>query len=285
MKEIHATPNSKAVIVLVHGMQEYSDRYQSFCDYLAQHGYSYIRYDLLGHAKDCPKAERGYFENGWQGLVDQLHHYVKLAHEKFPGQKVVLFGHSMGTIIIRSYLQQYDDFDAIMLSGAPYYNTAWKTGKTLANIIISFHGEKGISPTLGKIATGGFNKKITHPQTKLDWLCHNPTDVQNYIKDDGCGFPFTNEGYRSLFIGVGDLGKLRSFRTQHPVPLLFMHGVDDPCAGSAQQVHDTVATLEQAGYSDLTEKDYQGMRHEILFEKNGEQVKADVVDWLAAKFK
>jgi alpha-beta hydrolase superfamily lysophospholipase len=283
MEKIHETPNSKAVVVLVHGMQEYSDRYQDFCDYLADHGYSYIRYDLLGHAKDLPKKERGYFKNGWQGLVDQLHHYVKLAHEKFPGQKVVLFGHSMGTIVIRSYIQQYDDFDAIMLSGAPYYNSAWKAGRTLANMIISFHGERGISPTLGKLATGGFNKKIYRPRTGFDWLCYNPEDVDNYIKDDGCGFPFTNEGYKSLFIGMGDLGKLRDFQTKHPVPLLFMHGVDDPCAGDMDQVYDTVGTLKDAGYRDLTEKDYEGMRHEILFEKDGVKVEEDIVEWLDQK--
>lgn len=283
MEKIHETPNSQAVLVLVHGMQEYSERYQDFCDYLAQHGYSYIRYDLLGHNRDCPKDERGYFKNGWQGLVDQLHHYVLVAHDKFPGQKVILFGHSMGTIVIRSYLQQYDDFDGIILSGTPYYNSAWKAGKTLANMIISFHGEKGISPTLGKLATGGFNKQIENPRTDFDWLCHNPEDVDNYIKDDGCGFPFTNEGYKSLFIGMGDLGKLMDFHTEHPVPLLFMHGVDDPCAGSADQVDDTVDALKGAGYTDLKQIDYEGMRHEILFEENHGQVEEDVVNWLAEK--
>lgn len=282
---ITEVPGSKAVIVLVHGMQEYSDRYKDFCDYLTKQGYSTIRYDLLGHGKKIPARLQGYFgHHGWQNLVDQLHEQVQLAHSRFQNQKVILFGHSMGTIIIRSYLQRYHDFDGIILSGTPYYNPLWRVGKVLSKAISSVKGEQSKSQLLTKLTTGGFNKHIKHPLTHFDWLCHNQADVHAYIKDKFCGIPFTTVGYHDLYDGMGELGQLRHFHSKHAVPVLFLHGQDDPCAGNSKQVHDTVVTLRNAGFHNLTYKKYRRMRHEILFEQNAQQVEQDIVNWLKKQF-
>lgn len=266
-------------------MQEYSDRYKDFCQYLNDHGYSSIRYDLLGHGKKLAKSKRGYFGvDGWQNLLDQLHQYIQQAHSQFAGQKVILFGHSMGTIIIRSYLQHYHDFDGMVLSGVPYYNPLWRGGKLISKVLIKLKGPRGISQTLTKLTTGGYNKKIKRPLTKFDWLCHNRADVLAYIKDAACGFPFTNQGYSDLYDGMKELGKLRHFTSKHPVPALLINGQDDPCAGSRSQVKSSFNALKGAGYHDLTLKVYHHMRHEILFEKNSAVVKRDIVNWLDRRF-
>lgn len=143
---ISKAPHSKAEVVLVHGMQEYSERYANFGKYLTAQGYSCIRYDLLRHGKKLSLKKHGYFgKNGWQKLLQQLHQHVQQAHLQFPDQKVILFGHSMGTIIIRSYLQRYRDFDGMVLSGVPYYNPLWRVGKLLSKMIISVKGKRSTS--------------------------------------------------------------------------------------------------------------------------------------------
>lgn len=285
MDLITAAPHSKAVIVLVHGMQEYSNRYQAFCNYLNDHGYSTIRYDLIGHGQHLPAKLKGYFGfKGWHNFITQLHHYVRLAHTRFPGQRVILFGHSMGTIIIRSYLQKYSDFDGLILSGAPFYNPLWAAGKMLSAGIVRIKGARSKSRLLDKLTTGGFIKSIPHPRTKLDWLSHNPKNVQKYADDPDCGFSFTSQGYNDLYEGMREVGHLRHFRSQHPVPILFLTGRDDPCAGNKGQVQETLKTLVKAGYHDLTKHRYPRMRHEILFEDKSMVVKHDIVDWLDHKF-
>ena len=156
------------MVILVHGMQEYSDRYASFCKYLNAKGYSTIRYDLLGHGKNLPRNQRGYFgKNGWKNLLKQLHQYVQQAHLQFPGQKIILFGHSMGSIIIRSYLQHYHDFDGMILSGVPYYNPLWKVGKVISKTLINVKGAHHHSHFLNKLTTGSFNKKVHNPSLLL----------------------------------------------------------------------------------------------------------------------
>lgn len=278
---ISEAPQAKAVVILVHGMQEYSERYADFCKYLNGCGYSTLRYDLLGHGKELPAAERGYFgQSGWQNLVHQLHQYVQQAHVRFLGQRVMLFGHSMGTIVIRSYLQHYHDFDGMILTGVPYYNPLWRGGKLLSKIVIQWKGPRHISPLLTKLTIGGFNRKISHPLTDVDWLSYNRLNVQAYIHDAACGHPFTSQGYHDLYEGMRELGKLRHFTSPHPVPILFLNGADDPCAGNMAQVKQTAHVLQNAGYHDLTFKRYQNMRHEILFEANAMVVKQDIVNWL-----
>ncbi|KRN58199.1 alpha/beta fold hydrolase [Limosilactobacillus secaliphilus] len=282
---ISEVPHSKAVVILVHGMQEYSDRYADFCKYLNDHGYTSIRYDLLGHGKKLDAQQRGYFgKHGWRNLLEQLHQYVQQAHAQFPGQHIILFGHSMGSILIRSYLQRYQDFDGMILSGVPYYNPLWRVGKLLSNTIIHFRGGHRTSRLLAKLTTGGFNKKVSHPLTKFDWLSHDRSNVQSYIHDAACGFPFTNQGYSDLYDGMGELGRLRHFTSKHPVPVLFLKGADDPCAGNRSEVKSSIDMLKNAGYRDLTLKIYQKMRHEILFEKNAHVVKKDIVNWLDQRF-
>lgn len=282
---ISAVSHSKAVVILVHGMQEYSDRYADFCKYLNAKGYSTIRYDLLGHGKNLPRNQRGYFgKNGWQNLLKQLHQYVQQAHLQFPGQKIILFGHSMGTIIIRSYLQHYHDFDGMILSGVPYYNPLWKVGKVISKTLINVKGAHHPSHFLNKLTTGSFNKKVRNPLTAFDWLSHNRWNVQSYIHDAACGFPFTNQGYSDLYDGMGELGKLRHFVSKHPVPVLMLKGADDPCSGDRSQIKDSFNTIKNAGYHDLALKIYQNMRHEILFEKNAKTVKQDITSWLDHHF-
>lgn len=285
MESILTAPHSRTVVIFVHGMQEYSDRYRAFCQDLADHGYSNLRYDLIGHGHHLPADQRGYFgHKGWHNFNAQLHHYIGVVHDKFPGQRVVLFGHSMGTIIIRSYLQHYQDFDGLIFSGVPYYNPLWRVGKAISQLMIWRKGEKGTSHLLDQLTVGGYNHQIKHPATDFDWLCRNPRDVQAYIHDEACGFPFTNQGYNDLYEGMQDMGRLRHFRSPRPVPLLFLNGHDDPCAGSTRQVWGSIKTLQRAGFRDLTYCRYPHMRHEILFEKNADRVEADIIHWLNKKF-
>lgn len=170
------------------------------------------------------------------------------------------------------------------MTGSPYYNSLWRLGKILSKVIISTQGPHNTSGLLSKLTTSGFNKNIKEPRTDFDCLCYNRADVQAYIQDAGCGFPFTNQGYSDPYDGIGELGQLKHFTSRHPVPALLLSGKDDPCAGNSKQVSDSVNTLKNAGYQDLTAKTYPHMRHEILFEENKDLVEKDIVHWLDRKF-
>jgi alpha-beta hydrolase superfamily lysophospholipase len=273
-----------ACVFIVHGMQEHQKRYDGFAKYLNSRGIACITYDLPGHGSNCPKEDLGWFgdQNGWMNLTDSAVEIANLAHQEFPHTPIVLFGHSMGTMIGRTFLQDHDSMiDAMILSGAPNYQPASKAGIALASIIAACKGKKGHSHMLDNLATGSFNKAIADPRTPLDWLSCNQDNVDAYIADPLCGFPFTNQGYKDLFLGMGYMHDPARFHCTKPnLPILFFAGEDDPCRGGDTGFKDSIASIRNAGYKNVSSTLYPGMRHETLHEKDADHVMKDTADWI-----
>ena len=125
---------------------------------------------------------------------------------------------------------------------------------------------------------------IKNPRTPLDWLSYNEENVDRYIADEDCGFPFKNSGYRDLFEGMIQMADVKAFRRLNKnLPIKFFSGEDDPCTGGSKGISDSIARLSRAGYIDITNKVYPHMRHEILQEKEKETVYKDMADWILEK--
>jgi alpha-beta hydrolase superfamily lysophospholipase len=276
----------KAVTFVVHGMQEHKERYEEFAQVLNSHGIAFITYDLPGHGQDCPDEDLGWFgeKKGWDNLVDSAVDIAELARKTFPGVPVVYFGHSMGTMIGRTFLQEHDDLiDAMVLSGAPNYQGAASIGIAVANCVSLFKGKKGHSKLLDTMATGSFNKSVENPRTPVDWLSYNTDNVDTYVKDKYCGFPFTVQGYHDLFEGMLRMHDTKAFKVKKPyLPIWMYAGKDDPCRGGDDGFADSVNNLKKAGYRNVTSSLYEGMRHETMHEKDGRKVMEDTAAWILA---
>src|SRR3712207_4152981 len=100
----------KAVVIIVHGMQEHLLRYTDFAKYLASQGYTVVRYPLIGHGPTVSELEKGYFgrKDGWKKLVQQLKTVVEKTAKLYPHTPIVVYGHSLGSMIARAYIQDFD---------------------------------------------------------------------------------------------------------------------------------------------------------------------------------
>lgn len=277
-----------AVVFTVHGMQEHKERYTDFANYLNVRDIACITYDLPGHGETAGSEEnKGWFgeENGWKTLVDSAVDIAGLAQREFPDKPVVFFGHSMGTMIGRVFLETYDGLiDAMILSGAPCYNPGCIIGKATAAVIGKFKGKKGKSVLLDTMATGSFNKAIQNPRTNLDWLSYNEKNVDAYIADDWCGFPFTIQGYQDLFELMIRMNDVSLYRCSNPdLPILFFAGEDDPCIGGEKGFQNSLKTIEKAGYDNVENRLYPHMRHETLHEEDANTVMKNTADWILEK--
>ena len=65
--------------------------------------------------------------------------------------------------------------------------------------------------------------------------------------------------------------------------VLFVSGAEDPCMINVRHFAKAVQNMRHAGYLDVKGKLYPGMRHEILNEKNKEQVYHDIAVYLKKK--
>lgn len=278
-----------ATVIVVHGMSEHQVRYAQFAETLSKNGYNVVTYDQRGHGKTAnSKKDLGYFgENGWQNFVDDLDYVVSQTKKEFSEVPVVLFGHSMGSMVVRSYLKEHDkNIAGVILSGAPNYQGVAKAGLVLAKLVCLFKGEKSFSSLLHNLSVGAFNKAIDSPRTELDWLSYNEDNVDTYINDPLCGFMFTNRGYQNVMEGVIDLHNVIDYRyNNHNLPILFVAGVDDPCTGGEKGLADSIDTLKDIGYKDIEKRIYDRARHEILFEDCSNQVIEDILVWLNNKIK
>lgn len=280
--------DARAVVFTVHGMQEHKERYEDFAKYLSSRGIGCITYDLPGHGETAGDEEnKGWFgeKDGWRNLVSSAVEIDELARKEFPGIPAVFFGHSMGTMIGRVFLETYDGLiDAMILSGAPCYNPGCILGKKTAQLIGKFKGKRGHSGLLDQMATGSFNGSIENPRTKLDWLSFNEKNVDDYIADPWCGFPFTIQGYQDLFELMIRMHDVSAYRCTEPnLPVLFFAGEEDPCTGGQKGFADSQETLRKAGYQNIESRLYPHMRHETLHEDDAETVMKDTADWILEK--
>lgn len=272
----------KGCVEVVHGMEEHRKRYDDFAKTLVEHGYAVITYDLPGHG-ETGKEEQGYFgEEGWNALVNSVEEINQLARKEFPNVPIYLFGHSMGSMVSRCYLQEHDaNIKAVVLSGAPCYQSATSLGIFVGNIIQIFKGPKGHSKLLDNLVTGAFNKVIDNPRTTCDWISYNEDNVDAYLADPMSGIPFTVKGYIDELKGMSSMHDYSKYKCTNPdLPILFVAGEDDPCTGGTKGLEDSINTLKKVGYKDIDLKRYSHMRHEILNEKEKDLVKADIISFL-----
>lgn len=83
----------RAVLCLVHGMGEYSGRYDAFARSLAAGGIASIAYDQRGHGRTA--GPRGHAD-GMDQLAEDAAAAVREAAKLYPGAPLFLYGHSMG---------------------------------------------------------------------------------------------------------------------------------------------------------------------------------------------
>lgn len=270
----------RALVQLAHGMAEHKERYYPFMEFLADHGYASIINDHRGHGASVKSPEDlGYFyAGGAAALVEDLHQITLWFRVRFPGLKLFLFGHSMGSLAVRVYRQKYDgDIDGLVVCGSPGQNPATAAGLALNRVMTLFKGERYISKLFIDMTTGSFSKAHPDPNTRNAWLSTNQDNVQRYDADPLCGFPFTLNGYKALLELMRDA--YRSVPAGKPsLPVHFLSGAEDPCAPDEKGFNAAVECVRRDGYRTVTARLYPGMRHELLNHAERQMVYDDLLE-------
>ncbi len=281
--DIYIPETPKIIVQIIHGMAEHKGRYEQFATLLANYGCVVVICDNRGHGQSINEnIPLGYFakENGWLVNLVDVHNFSMMIREKYPSLPFYLIGHSMGALIAHSYLKRYEsELSGLIISGIPAFNPAVDSGKLLTSLLSKGSGEKKTSKLLVKLMD--FNKAIAKPRTPFDWISYNTVNVDNYVADPLCGFPFTNRGYHDMLEGMLDVYKVKDWRIlKKQLPILFVVGQDDPCADVATGFKNALNNLSNVGYEKIEANIYENMRHEIFNEKEKKVVFKDILTWL-----
>ena len=282
-----ATPEDgqpKAVVQLVHGMCEHKERYERTIAFLAQNGYACVIHDNRGHGASVKSPEDlGYlYDGGWEALVEDIRVVNDWIHQQFPGLPVILLGHSMGSLAVRSFAKRYDDrIDALIVCGSPSDNPAKGLGKALARYFGRHKGWHYRPNLLQQISFGSFNKPFAGEGWAAAWVCSDPDVLKAYHADPLCQYVFTANGFYGLMGLMQDCYGTKGWALHRPdLPVWFISGAQDPCRGNDRQFYQAVEKMKKAGYRRVSSKLYPGMRHEILNETRRQEVWNDVLTFL-----
>lgn len=274
----------KGIVQISHGMAEHKERYEPFMKYLASCGYVAIAHDHRGHGVSVKKLEDlGYFyDDKAEYIVEDLHQITTYIKEQYPDKRVVLFGHSMGSMIVRKYIKKYDrDIDKLIVCGSPSKNSFVGLALIVVRILKIFKGEYHRSRFIQKLAFGSYNKNIENPISGNAWVCANEDRLKEYEKDELSGFVFTLNGFQNLFTLMRDIYDKQGWELNNKqLPIFFIAGEDDPVIMSTKDWQKAQDFLKELGYQNVSGKLYVGMRHEVLNEKENKLVFDDVLQWI-----
>lgn len=274
------------VYQIAHGVAEYALRYEPFAEFLNSKGFVVVANDHIGHGLSVAEgAAPLYFgeKDGWTHVVDDMFELRRQTGKKYPGIPYILMGHSMGSFLARTYLIRYPgSVTAAVIMGTgqqPGYMVAG--GRLAAKVIGKKEGFDQFSTTVDNLAFGAYNKPFEPKRTNYDWLSANEENVDRYIADPLCGGGATTGLFLEMLGGIGFIGKQSNVeKMDKNIPILFISGEMDPVGDLGKGVRKAYESFRKAGVKDVTLKLYPGLRHEILNEKEKDQVYADIWAWV-----
>lgn len=252
--------NPRGVVLLAHGFGEYAGRYvhkyHGLIPALLDAGFTVYAYDQRGHGASAgPRA------------VADMEHLVSdhwAAREALRGQPlpVFLLGHSMGGLITAASAAR----DPRGLSGVILSSPALLVGENES------HWLKRLAPVLARL--------LPHlPVTRLPnaGLSRMAQEISDYEAD-----PHNYQGKVPALSGATMLRLSQSLwptYSRWQLPVLVVHGSQDQLAdvrGSRRFAQTIAAT-------DKTYKELDGGYHELLNDLPRDEVRALLLDWLAAR--
>ncbi|MGB4588375.1 MAG: lysophospholipase [Clostridiaceae bacterium] len=243
-------PEPKALVIIVHGLNEHLNRYDHFTEKLNESGYSVYRFDQRGHGKS--KGERVFF-GSFHEMPDDTNVIVDLAREESVGKKIFLFGHSMGGETVALYGTKYPGkTDGIITSGA------------LTRYNLQLFGDQFPIEATAKIFV---------PNSLGEGVCSDPAVIEAHANDPlvekEISIGLLNETYKGVQY-------LKTNSKAFTDPVLILHGAKDGLV-SEKDSRDFFGDISS---SDKSLRIYGNLLHEILNEPRKEEVIADIVLWL-----
>lgn len=274
----------KGILQIHHGMAEYKERYLPFMEYMADQGVAAVIHDCRGHGKSVrSRSDLGYmYGQGGNGVIEDAHRITLLAKESYPGTPLALLGHSMGSLAVRAYARSYDqDIELLVVCGSPAKNPLLGAGKLLAALEKRVYGPRHRAKLIEALTFGSYARKFSGEKSRFAWCCSDPEVVANYDASPLCGFTFTVDGYQALFDLMEKTYTEAGWQCARPdLPVLFVAGREDPCIGGTSGFSQAIGHMKTVGYKNVRGKLYDGMRHEILNEREKGKVYENVAGFV-----
>ena len=277
-----AEGRARAIVQIAHGLTEHSGRYARLAAALNAAGYAVYANDHRGHGPRAAPADLGHFadEGGWGKVVGDLWTFNRLIAKEQQGTPIIFLGHSLGSFLGRGFIAHHSDALAgVALSGSNGKPPAIATlGRLIAREERLRLGKRGKSQLIFQLWFGDFNKPFKPARTPFDWLSRDEKEVDAYLADPLCGFPFSTQLAIDVLDALPRVTSRESLATiRKDMPVYVFSGERDPVGANIQGL---IGDLKAASLTRLTTRIYPDARHETLNETNRDEVTRDLIAWL-----
>jgi alpha-beta hydrolase superfamily lysophospholipase len=223
--------------------------------------------------------------DGWNRSLADMYELGQFARGKHEGLKLILLGHSMGSMLSQQYITRYGcSIDALVLSGSPGFKESKLAfiGHMMMKIESWRHGPDGTSELMQNAIFGKSNTAFDGPgATGYEWLSRDQEEVATYIADEQCGFVLSPGSLIEMYEGSAiSQDKLSLLRIPQDLPVYIFSGSEDPVHGAQADLDRLVDAYRKRGLTQLIYKLYPGGRHEMFNETNKDEVVTQLVRWL-----
>ena len=248
--------DTKAVLLITHGLGEHSGRYMNVVNHFVPLGYAVYGLDHMGHGKSDGKRE---FVRQFEDYIDTLAIFCEMVKEREEGKPIFLLGHSMGGLIASYYLLSHqEDFKGAVIS-APSIKVSDEISK--ATVVMG----KILSTLLPKAGILALDASS---------ISRDPEVVKAYVDD-----PLVFNGKTTARLAAELLKamlRVSEYADKITLPFLVLQGSDDKLVDPA----GAHLLYDKASSKDKTIKIYEGLYHEVFNEPERNLVLKDVENWL-----
>ncbi len=272
-------------ILIQTGMCEHATRYEPFAKMLNEEGYNVYIMDAFGQGLNVSKIEdqEKWHKGAFFDNVDALG--LMALRLKKEGKPLALMGHSMGSFMTQCFLERHPgivDKVIIMSSNGPNAKFTLRAGFIAAKFLVNKKNWDKEGKRIQKIAWGKYLSKIENPKSENDWISANEQNIIDYMADPYCGYPATNGFWHEFLRGLRTLYMRKNLKKiDKNQKILIVAGSDDPVGAWGKGPKALADMYKKLGVKSVELHIYEGMRHEILNEKDCKLVEDDIKLFLA----
>lgn len=248
--------NPKALVLIVHGFAEHLHRYDHIVPLLVQNSLGVYRFDLRGHGQT--KTVKGTIES-LDEFIQDTDYLVDTMHNEFPNLPIFILGHSMGGMVSAIYgIEHPDKIAGEILSGPALKDLPQVEGKK------RFFVDK-----LSKLLP---NLYINN--TVGQGLCSDPQVIIDYKNDPLVLKKMSLNLIQEFLVKGSDY--IKKNEELYTLPVLILHGENDGVV--PENISESF--YEHIRSEDKIRKVYPDLRHEILNEKEYEEIVDTINEWI-----
>lgn len=283
------TPDNppKMILQIAHGMTEHIGRYDKLAEDLTAEGIAVAGFDMRGHGQNPGDAHIASFgEGGWKKALKDMHLFYAELENRWAGIPHFMLGFSLGSFMLREYLNMYDD----KIAGAVILGTGHQPALLLTVMCaivktqIKKSGFDGTTPLIQALSFGAYNRKFAPNKTPSDWLCADEIQREIYIKDPLCREHISSGLFEELLCAMKRTGNAHAHKNiRKDMPVLLLSGQDDPVGDFGKGVLRVDAAMRKADMKNVQTKLFPGARHSLLHEEasgNAEEARKMISDWM-----